>query len=821
MRYLFLILISLSSFNANAQSICIDSSIHERYSTLSPYSDSGMLHKQIKTIDGGVIAIGHLKTTRANGYGLVIRFNQNGTLRWSKRIVSNPFSGYIALETIEESYNGNIHILARFNNGTTDGGSPFHLLVLSSDGNLIAQKKIGFTNSPNLNTKFVRTSLILKYGGDSLLYILSGQINAFTENQLFLITADNSGVIGTSSIINLQPSGGWDAPVFRRGKLNERKLLLYGSSGFIGQCINGSSTGFAFFSIEIDMSSKTVTTNKAYCVPLNSSFNGTYKTPRDFFSTEAYDNTFFLSNGNIVMTKAYQGVDSTSSGITNRLFSISVFDSMFNHLHSEYVVTGNIMRDKTIQELLIDSSGMRHFSFYDYKTKFIYYALADSANNLFLQKKIALPSSKQYTDFARNAITDNKYLVNFTILSYDNNSTRIDKFKILAKDTSQTCFGADTAFLSIIPANVSPISWQGQFLTEQGILEEQPINFFSADYPLQRTIICNIVNKCDTIKINAPDTVCNLLQPVIITAHKNPLCNGKVNFTFDTTAVQFYAQINDTTLSLTFNKSYKGKIFARPGTCDKLIDSAEIVISTVMPPINLGKDTLYCPGKKYLLNAYSPNFKTYYWQDGSTDSIYLATTSGIFYVTATDYCNRVYSDTIQIIKKEFNLNLGKDSTICKNETIFLSVSPSFISYTWQPRYNISNITPYSVNINPEVNTSYRVEAEVFSGCKLSDTINIKVENCPQYIYFPNIFTPNNDGLNDFFKPLVGGSFTKYELQVYNRWGQVVFRTNNKNEGWSGIYKNVSQENGIFVWHCKYQFYNKPENLIKGTVTLIK
>lgn len=820
MKQFLAFLLFISSF-ANAQNLCVDSSTHERYSTLLPLSDSVMLHKQIKTADEGTIIIGHLKTTRANGYGIVIRMNKNGTLRWSKKIISNPFSGFIALETIEEAYNGNIHIIARYNNGTYDGRWPFHLLVLSPDGDVLSQKIIGFTNSPNLNNKVVRSSLILKHGTDSLLYVLSGQINAFTENQLFLIITDNWGVVGSSTIINMQPSGGWDAPVFRNGKLKGTHLNLYGSSDFVGQCVNGSSNGLAFFSIEIDLRSKSVLFNKAYCAPVNSSFNGTYQTPRDFFSTEAYDNSFFLANGNVIMTKAYNGIDSNSSSITNRLFSISTFDSSFNHLHSEYVVTGNIMRNKTIQELLVDSLGIRHFSFYDYKTNNIYYALADSTNTFFLQKKIPLSSSKQYTDFTRNSIADNKYLVNFTILSYDNNLTYIDKFKILDKDISQTCFGADTSFLRFIPAQVSPINWQSQFLGEAGMLVEQSINFFSIDYPLQRTLICSIVHKCDTIKIHAPDTVCTISQPVIITAYQSPLCSGKVNFVFDTTQVRTYQQINDTTLNLTFSKSCKMRIFAQPGACDKLKDSVEIIINAPEPSIDLGNDTIYCPGKTYLLTASNPNFKTYQWQDGSTDSIFLATVSGVYFVIATDYCNRVYSDTIRIINKDFGINLGKDSTICKSESLIITLPAGYISYNWMPSYNIINIAPYKIEVSPEINTSYSVEAEVFQGCKLSDTINIKVENCSQFIYFPNSFTPNNDGLNDSFKPITGGTLSKYDLQIYNRWGQIVFRTNTKTTGWDGKFNGVLQDNGVFVWQCKYQFYGKMEKLNKGTLMLLR
>lgn len=780
-----------------------------------------MLHKQIKTADGGVLAIGHLKSATSNGHGIIIRFNKDGSLRWSKIIASNPFSGYIGFENIEEAHNGNIHIIARFNNGTHDGRPPFHLLVFSTNGDVINQKRIGVTNSINLNNKFVRTSLILKYGTDSLLYIFSGQTNAFTENQLFLVTADNSGAIGSSTILNAQPSGGWDAPVFRNGKLNGRNLVLYGSSGFIGQCVNGSSNGLGFFSIKIDITAKSVIAFKAYCAPAKSSFNPSYQPPHDLFSSEAYDNTFFLTNGNVIMTKTYLGVDSNSSGITNKLFSVSTFDSTFNHLHSAYIVSGNIMREKIIEELAIDSLGVRHFSFYDYKNKFLYYALADSNNLPFLQKKIGLPSTKQYTHFTRNNITENGYLVSFTILSYNNNSTHIDKFKILAKDTAQSCFGTDTAFLNFIPAQVTPINWQGQFSSEPGLVVEQAISFFSVNYPFQKTVICNVIDKCDTIKLTAPDTVCDISQPVIITAHKNPLCNGKVNFIFDTAQLHSFTQINDTTLSVRFNKSYKGKIFAQPAACAQLKDSIEIIVNAPQLPIDLGKDTVYCPGKNYFLSAYNPDFKTYQWQDGSADSIYVAFQPGTYYVSATDLCGRSYSDTIQIKNTSYVLTAGDDTSVCKFQSISLLASAGFNNYTWTPSYNISTTSGRNVNVYPDVTTAYSVSADLFPGCSLKDTVLVSVKECGQYFFVPNAFTPNKDGQNDYFKPLISGALHKYEFSIYNRWGQRIFLSGDRNQGWDGTLKGLKQDGNTFVWLCKYQFHNQAPETKKGVVILIR
>lgn len=126
-----------------------------------------------------------------------------------------------------------------------------------------------------------------------------------------------------------------------------------------------------------------------------------------------------------------------------------------------------------------------------------------------------------------------------------------------------------------------------------------------------------------------------------------------------------------------------------------------------------------------------------------------------------------------------------------------------------------------MEVQPTVTTSYSVKAEKFTGCYLSDTIFIKVENCPQYIYFPTSFTPNNDGLNDSFKPLISGATKKYELTIFNRWGNLVFKTTNKEQGRNGFYKFMKQENGVFVWYCNFQFYDKPETYKKGTVVLLK
>jgi len=89
------------------------------------------------------------------------------------------------------------------------------------------------------------------------------------------------------------------------------------------------------------------------------------------------------------------------------------------------------------------------------------------------------------------------------------------------------------------------------------------------------------------------------------------------------------------------------------------------------------------------------------------------------------------------------------------------------------------------------------------GCGSSDTVLVKVEEVPQgELYFPNAFTPNGDGSNDEFKPLgPTDNITQYNLQVYNRWGQLVFSSDDPNVPWDG---GNTRQPGVYIYKVKYR-----------------
>lgn len=100
-----------------------------------------------------------------------------------------------------------------------------------------------------------------------------------------------------------------------------------------------------------------------------------------------------------------------------------------------------------------------------------------------------------------------------------------------------------------------------------------------------------------------------------------------------------------------------------------------------------------------------------------------------------------------------------------------------------------------------------------------DGVNVNIENSSSYNFFPNIITPNNDGLNDFFGCVFSG-VNLIEMKILNRWGETIFISNSQNQIWDGTKDGVIIEDGVYFYVATIEYEN--EILIKqGNLTLIK
>ncbi|MDZ4840132.1 MAG: gliding motility-associated C-terminal domain-containing protein [Bacteroidota bacterium] len=87
------------------------------------------------------------------------------------------------------------------------------------------------------------------------------------------------------------------------------------------------------------------------------------------------------------------------------------------------------------------------------------------------------------------------------------------------------------------------------------------------------------------------------------------------------------------------------------------------------------------------------------------------------------------------------------------------------------------------------------------------------------VFIPSAFTPNKDGLNDFFQ-IRGEGIKSIELTITNRWGEIVYQSNNINEGWDGKYQGLTVQNDVYSWQLNAYGIAGYAEYKKGTLTVL-
>jgi gliding motility-associated-like protein len=89
------------------------------------------------------------------------------------------------------------------------------------------------------------------------------------------------------------------------------------------------------------------------------------------------------------------------------------------------------------------------------------------------------------------------------------------------------------------------------------------------------------------------------------------------------------------------------------------------------------------------------------------------------------------------------------------------------------------------------------------------------------VYVPNAFTPNSDGINDLFSPFSNCGFDYFKCSIYNRWGQLLFKTPNQTKKWDGKYNGSDCPGGVYAYKIEYKIPEKPIKFMSGSVTLVR
>ncbi len=136
--------------------------------------------------------------------------------------------------------------------------------------------------------------------------------------------------------------------------------------------------------------------------------------------------------------------------------------------------------------------------------------------------------------------------------------------------------------------------------------------------------------------------------------------------------------------------------------------------------------------------------------------------------------------------------------VLKNTAFTLSARNIGVQYVWQPATALNNSTIQNPVVTTSADREYLVRIRIAAGCLVTDTVLVQAFDKAD-IYVPKAFTPNSNNANDKLRPLGVSAFSIDYFRVYNRWGQLMYQTQNVGEGWDGNYKNIPQPTETYTW----------------------
>lgn len=241
-------------------------------------------------------------------------------------------------------------------------------------------------------------------------------------------------------------------------------------------------------------------------------------------------------------------------------------------------------------------------------------------------------------------------------------------------------------------------------------------------------------------------------------------------------------------------------------------------------------DTVLCRATYVTLQAIFANVGVtgYSWDFGNGESIanvnpviYAYPTVGTFTVTATvgfRICPDLSIQRVITVVPQPYIALGADTSICPgSETVqlmdginIMDPSATWLWNTGETGYQISVTTPGTY-----------FSTVTIGNCHASDTVVVS-EDC--FISVPNIFSPNGDGVNDYFYPrqFLASGLTAFKMDIYNRWGQLLFSTNTiDGRGWDGKFNGDPQPQEVYIYVIDGTFRDGKKEHHQGNITLIR
>ena len=341
------------------------------------------------------------------------------------------------------------------------------------------------------------------------------------------------------------------------------------------------------------------------------------------------------------------------------------------------------------------------------------------------------------------------------------------------------------------------------------------------------------VSQTSIVSVEVYDEIgCSDEDEISINVHQLPV----VNLGNDTVLCKYQSLVLDAEnvrLNFSWNTGDKSQTITVDEEGDYSVDvtdeigclgSDEIYVTKeFLPDPYFEKDKIICEGTAITL-APDAGFESY--------EIYWLSNVASFEIEVTE--TGAYSSVIQseFCKDTFVVNVAKIDT---PDAVIIDLYGGGV-YCFELESTALRIGSEEANISYDwIDFGRAEEVEIVAAgdyqvtasndyCNSNYTHTIQ-EYCTGKLFIPNSFTPNNDGINDVFKPISNGHVDDFDFRVYNRWGDLIFQTNRLDEGWDGRLRNNIVLIDVFVYKISYQYLSEKGGFEKeelvGTVTVLK
>jgi len=194
--------------------------------------------------------------------------------------------------------------------------------------------------------------------------------------------------------------------------------------------------------------------------------------------------------------------------------------------------------------------------------------------------------------------------------------------------------------------------------------------------------------------------------------------------------------------------------------------------------------------------------------------------------TLGDTCIQTQVTTVYVIDPSIyplSATANNDTITEGASTIINAITDTTLTVHWFPGTGLSSTTSFHPTASPVETTTYTVSILDSTGCPRTASVTIYVlsmECNTKDVFVPNTFTPNGDGENDVLF-VRSNEVQELYFAVYNRWGQMVFETNDMTKGWDGNYNGMKADPAVFAWYLRAKCFNGNEIKKKGNTTLIR